>query len=342
MQPSTPSPPPIGWGLVGLGRLTSTSIAPAIAQQPGMRIAGCAGSSLAKAQAFARQFDGSVAHADPEALAADPAVHVVYVCTPNALHAAPVLAAARHGKHVLCEKPLALDPAEAREMVAACERAGTILRVAHQIRLEPVMRRLRAIVASGELGDIRAISFERNGPMADPVRAPRAAWRMEAAQGGALFDMALHLLDLVQWVTALPFREVAGLSHPDRAQGLPDETVTVLARLGETCQATVRATRELPFARNDLVIQGTLGMAATSALRWAERYTVSITTRQGTRHEEFPAGNAYLAEVVAFAGEVRGTRSDLPDGREALALVDATDAILRAIATRRTLPVDAR
>jgi 1,5-anhydro-D-fructose reductase (1,5-anhydro-D-mannitol-forming) len=335
-------PQVIGWGLVGLGRLTSTSIAPAIRDLPGMTIAACLGSSPEKSRAFAERFGVASVHVSAEALATDPTVHAIYVCTPNALHAEPVVAAARHGKAVLCEKPLALDVAEARAMVEACERAGVVLRVAHQIRLEPVMRRIRDIVASGELGDIRALSFERNGPLADPIRAPRAAWRMDAAQGGALFDMALHLLDLAQWITAQPFREVAGLSHPDRALGVPDETITVLARLGDGCQATIRATRELPCARNDLVIQGTRGMLATSALRWADRYTITLTTPEGRREESFPACNAYRAEAEAFAGELRGIRSDLPDGREALALVDTTEAILRSIDSRRTLPVPAR
>ncbi len=331
----------IGWGLVGLGRLTTNSIAPAIRDLPGMTIAACLGSSPDKSRSFAEAFGVASVPASVEALAADPAVHAIYVCTPNALHAEPVLAAARHHKPVLCEKPLALDDAEARAMVEACERAGVVLRVAHQIRLEPVMRRIREIVAAGELGQIRALSFERNGPLADPVRAPRAAWRMEATQGGALFDMALHLLDLAQWITAQPFREVAAMSHPDRALGLPDETVTVLARLGDHCQATIRATRELPCTRNDLVIQGTRGMLATSALRWVDRYTITLDTPEGSREESFPAGNAYRAEVEAFAGEVRGIRSDLPDGREALALVETTEAILRSIESRRTLPVPA-
>lgn len=67
--------------------------------------------------------------------------------------------------------------------------------------------------------------------------------------------MAVHLLDLVQWVSGLPYREVSALSHPDRRAGVPDDTVTVLAQMGEACQAVARATPEMPCVRNDFVVK---------------------------------------------------------------------------------------
>ena len=328
------SPPKVRWGVIGLGRIVDQWIAPAMSASPGSELVACVGSSIEKGRAFAAQHQGVSAHETAEALAADPSVDAIYVATPNALHGEPVFAAARHRKHVLCEKPLSIDPHEARQMVAACRNAGVVLRVAHQIRLEPVIQRLRAVVASGELGELRAISLERNGP----ISTQRAPWRLEVKQGGALFDMAVHLLDLVQWVSGLPYREVSALSHPDRRSGVPDETITILAGLGDACQAVVRATREMPCVRNDFVLQGTRGMASTSALRWTDRHVLTITMPQGTREEVFTAApSAYRLEIDAFERALRGEQTDLPTGDEGIGMVDLTCAITQAIDTRSTV-----
>ena len=326
----------VRWGVVGLGRLVEQWMVPALTQGAGSELVACLGSSPEKTRAFAERHGIAGVHDDPESLAADPAVDAIYVCTPNALHGAAVFAAARHRKHVLCEKPLSIDLAEAAAMAEACHKAGVVLRIAHQIRLEPAIRRLREIVRSGELGELRAVSLERNGPMG----GARAPWRLDVRQGGALFDMAVHLLDLVQWVSGLPFTEVAALSHPDRRAGLPDETISVLAMLGTGCQAVVRATREMPSVRNDFVLQGTRGMAATSALRWTDRHVLTITTPEGSREETFTAApSAYRLEVEAFESELAGTRTDLPDGESGVALVEVTRAIMQSIDERRTVPV---
>jgi predicted dehydrogenase len=326
----------VRWGVVGLGRLVEQWMVPAIAQSPGSELVACLGSSPEKTREFAARHGVPGIHDDPESLAADPSVDAIYVCTPNALHGAAVFAAARHGKHVLCEKPLSIDLAEAVAMTAACRDAGVVLRVAHQIRLEPVIRRLREVVQSGELGELRAISLERNGPMG----GTRAPWRLDVRQGGALFDMAVHLLDLVQWVSGLPYTEVSALSHPDRRSGLPDETVTVLAMLGTGCQAVVRATREMPTVRNDFVLQGTRGMASTSALRWTDRHVLTIATPEGSREETFTAApSAYRLEIDAFEAELAGRHTDLPDGESGVALVEVTRAIMQSIDERRTVPI---
>jgi predicted dehydrogenase len=330
---------PIRWGVVGLGRLVEQWIVPAMVASPGSELVACLGSSPAKTRDFAARHGVPGVFDDPESLAADPSVDAVYVATPNALHGAAVFAAARHRKPVLCEKPLSIDLAEATAMVAACREPGVVLRVAHQIRLEPVIQRLRDVVRSGEIGELRAISLERNGPMG----GARAPWRLDVSQGGALFDMAVHLLDLVQWVSGLPYAEVSALSHPDRRAGLPDETITVLAMLGDSCQAVVRATREMPSVRNDFVVQGTRGMAATSALRWTDRHVLTITTPEGTREEAFMAApSAYRLEIEAFERELAGQRTDLPDGESGIALVEVVNAITRSIDERRTVPIASR
>ena len=319
------------WGIVGLGWVSTEFVAPAIAASAGSRLVACATRDPAKARALG----ADRAYATHDELMADPDVDVVYIATPNALHKDAVLAAGRAGKHVLCEKPLAMSAADARDMARACERAGVVLRVAFQIRTEAILHRVREVVRSGELGELRSIAFERMAPLTQP-----GEWRRDPAQGGILFDVATHQLDLIPWMTGLRYREICAFSHPDRRAGVTDDTIAILARLGETCNAVVRASREIPYAKNDLVIEGTLGMLATSALRWADDYTLTITTAAGTRVEAFRRTATYEREVQAMESELRGDRSVLPDAGEATYMIEVAAAVIASIQERQAIALD--
>ena len=322
-----------GWGVVGLGWAAADFVAPAMVQL-GSRLAACVGSSPEKARAFAQRFGVERAHDDLDSLLHDPGVDAVYIALPNALHHAAVLAAARAKKHILCEKPFAMNVAHAGEMVAACRAAGVILRIAHQIRLDSAIVRAREIVRSGRLGRLAEISLERGS--ANPARK---TWRLDNAQSGVIFDVGVHLLDLIQWVSGQHFVEVSAFSHPDRRQGKSDDTVTVLGRLEGDCHALARATREVASAENNLIIEGAEATLVTSSLRFAKEHVVRVRDKDGVTEERFAASAAYALEVSAFEGEVRGERSMLPDGEESMQTVAVTQAVLKSIEERRIVAV---
>ena len=144
--------------------------------------------------------------------------------------------------------------------------------------------------------------------------------------------MGVHLLDLIQWISGQQFVEVSAFTQPDRARGQPDDTVTVLGRLDGNYQAVARATREVASAQNDLIIQGEKATLVTSALRLAKEHVVTIRDTADAEETRFAASAAYALEVEAFANELRGIRSDLPDGRDSAQLVAVTDAVLQSIA----------
>jgi 1,5-anhydro-D-fructose reductase (1,5-anhydro-D-mannitol-forming) len=327
-------PSPIRWGLVGLGWVASDFVAPAMVQSPSSRLAACLGSSLAKGRAFAERFGVERVHGDLDALMHDPDVDAVYIALPNALHHEAVLAAAREHKPVLCEKPFAMTVAQAREMVEACRAAGVLLRVAHQIRLDAAIGRAREIVRSGRLGRLAAITFERTSGL-----AIRTSWRHDVAQSGVLFDVGVHLLDLIPWISGQHFVEVNAFTHPDRRQGVPDDTVTILGRLDGDCHAVARATREIACAENNLIVEGTEATLITSALRFAPEHVVRVRDQTGTTEERFPASPAYALEIYAFEGELHGEPSVLPDGEDSVRTVAVTQAVLQAIDQRRSVAV---
>jgi 1,5-anhydro-D-fructose reductase (1,5-anhydro-D-mannitol-forming) len=326
----------VRWGIVGLGWAAVDFVAPAMVKSPGSQLAACLGSSVDKGRVFAERFGVERVHSDLEALMHDPDVDAVYIALPNAMHHAAVLAAARGKKHVLCEKPFAMTVAHAREMVTACHAAGVILRTGHQLRLDASIGRAREIARSGRLGRLVAISIERASGLGS-----RTSWRLDVAQSGVIFDVGVHLLDLIQWLSGHPFVEVSAFSHPDRRRGEPDDTVTVLGRLDGDCHAMARATREVASAENNLIIEGSEATLITSALRFAGEHVVRVRDRMGLTEERFPASPAYELEIVAFEGELRGEPSPLPNGQDSVQTVAVTQAVLQAIDERRSVAVEA-
>lgn len=333
---SSEIPAPVRWGLIGLGWVASDFVAPAMVKNDSSQLAACLGSSVEKGEAFAERFGVERVHRDLEAIMHDPEVDAVYIALPNAMHHEAVLEAARGKKHILCEKPFAMNVAHAHEMVEACHDAGVILRIAHQIRLDAAVGRARGIVRSGRLGRLAAISLERASGLA--VRTP---WREDVSQSGVIFDVGVHLLDLIQWVSGQQFAEVSAFTHPDRRLGRPDDTVTVLGRLDGDCHAVARATREMASAENNLIIEGSEATLITSALRFAREHIVRVRDAAGTTEERFAASPAYTWEVLAFEGELRGERSALPDGRDSVQTVAVTQAVLQSIEERRVVAVPA-
>ena len=327
--------PPLRWAVVGTGWVAADFVAPGIVKSPGSRLVACLGSSADKSRAFAAKFAVPHAHGDLAGLLANPEVDAVYIALPNAMHHAAVLAAARAGKHILCEKPFAMQSAEAREMVEACDHAGVVLRIAHQIRLDAAVARAREIVRSGRLGRLAAVSLERASGL-----GARLSWRNDFAQSGVIYDVGVHLLDLVQYVTGRRFVEVSAFSHPDRREGSPDDTITVLGRLEGDCHALARATREVGNAENNLIVEGAEATLVTSPLRFAREHVITIRdARGGFAQERFEASPAYDLQVAAFEADVRGQRSLLPDGKDAAWTVAVTHAVLQSIHERRIVTV---
>jgi 1,5-anhydro-D-fructose reductase (1,5-anhydro-D-mannitol-forming) len=325
---------PLRWGVVGLGWAANDFVAPGIVKSPGSALVACLGSTPEKSRAFADKFKVTRTHPDLASLAADPGVDVVYVALPNAMHHAAVLTLARAGKHILCEKPFAMKIEHAREMVKACRDAGVVLRIAHQIRLDAAVVRAREIVQSGRLGRLAEISVERASGIGS-----RLSWRNDFEQSGVMFDVGVHLLDLIQYVSGQRFVEVSAFTHPDRRDKKPDDTMTVLGRLEGNCHALAKATREVTGAENNLLIEGDKATLITSALRFAKEHVVTIRDANGSTEERFPASPAYEWQVQAFETDVRGGRSLLPDGEDSLYTVAVTSAVLQSIDERRIVTV---
>jgi predicted dehydrogenase len=195
----------LGWAVVGLGKFATEQVLPAFAACARSRLAALVSGSPDKARAVGARYGlGPRAvydYAGFDRLRDDPAVDVVYVVLPNALHAEYVARAARAGKHVMCEKPMATTVADAEAMVGACRAAGRRLMVAYRAQFEPHNRAAIAAARAGEIGAIKAVVADHGRPL-DP-NDPADRWRMkrDLAGGGSLVDVGIYGLQAARYVT---------------------------------------------------------------------------------------------------------------------------------------------
>src|SRR4051812_15968350 len=166
-------------GVVGLGRAFSVML-PALAGDPRVTLVAGADPRPEARRRFAADFSAAT-YETAEQLCADPAGEVVYVASPHEHHAAHTILAAQHGKHALVEKPMALTIADCQAMIAAAGRANTTLIVGHSHSFDAPVRRVRALIESGEFGAVRMINAIN---YTDFIYRPRRAEELDAAQGG--------------------------------------------------------------------------------------------------------------------------------------------------------------
>jgi predicted dehydrogenase len=189
---------PLGWGIVGCGDITNKAVAPAINAHPQSTLVAFCSTSKERAADFAARHGAKRAYDDLARFLADPEIQAVYVASPVYRHLPETVAAAKAGKHVLCEKPMALDSAECLQMIEACRQQGVSLAVAYYRRYYPKNRKIKELLDQGALGKVVLARAALTGNY-DPDPTDPKYWRIDPAKsgGGPIADVGSHRLDLL-------------------------------------------------------------------------------------------------------------------------------------------------
>jgi predicted dehydrogenase len=281
---------PIRWGVIGTGGIASTFAGDLPLLEDAEIVA--VGS---RSQSGADRFGIANRHASYEALVADPEVDVVYVSTPHPFHHANALLAIRAGKHVLVEKPMTLNAAEARELVAAARSADVFLMEAMWTRFLPHIVEIRTLLLSGTLGDIRTVTADHGQWF-----APDPAHRIFAPElgGGALLDLGVYPVSFASMVLGAP-ASITSASDP-AFTGVDGQTSVVLRYAAG--QHAVLTTTSSAMTANRATIVGTEARIEIDSVFYRP-VSFSVIRRDGTttRHEYERVGHGlrYQAAEVA-------------------------------------------
>lgn len=188
----------LNWGLIGAGDIVRKRVAPAINEIEDCKLIAVTRNRAELAESFAKEFGAEKWFADWRELLKDEEVEAVYIATPVFLHKAQTIAAAENGKHILCEKPMALNAKDCEEMIAACEANNVKLGIAYYRRFYPVIRRIKEIIASNEIGKISVAQMNAFEFFDLSPEHPRF-WLLEKEKsgGGPMMDFGCHRLEVL-------------------------------------------------------------------------------------------------------------------------------------------------
>lgn len=336
------------------------------ARVAGAKLEALATSTLASAERTAEQL-GYTRALDAEALIAE-GLPVVHVCTPNGSHVDYARAALRAGSHVICEKPLATNADDARELVEEAARLGRPGAVPFVYRYHPMVREMRARLASGEAGALLTVSGQY---LQDWLLCPGDDnWRVATSAGGpsrAFADIGSHLVDLVEFVTGDRIARLVAATrtvHAERGGRTVEneDAVALTVELASGSIGSMLVSQVAPGRKNGLVLEIA---GSTESLRfeqedperlWVGRRGHSLLLRRDpdmqtgdvARLSSVPAGhsqgyqdafNSFVADAYAVAaGE---TREGLPTFADGLRAAVITDAVLESARTRSWVEVSA-
>ena len=215
-QAATP-PRKIGYAIVGLGYYATHQIMPNFANTQHSRIVALVSGTPAKLEQYGAQYGVPASHrysyADFDRIRDNPDIDAVYIVLPNALHAPYTIRAAQAGKHVMCEKPMAVSVAECEAMIAACRKAGKKLMIGYRSRFEPYNKLAIDLARSGHVGPTRFITAEHGFPIKPDQ------WRLDRALsgGGSMMDIGIYSLNAARYLTGEEPVEVSAMESTDRS-----------------------------------------------------------------------------------------------------------------------------
>jgi 1,5-anhydro-D-fructose reductase (1,5-anhydro-D-mannitol-forming) len=320
---------PLGWGIIGTGGFADNATAPAIrALGADGALVGVVSRSRERADAFAARHGARRAYTDYGDLLRDREVDIMYISTPNAQHPEQALAAARAGKHVLCEKPLALTVEDARRMVDAFEAAGLKLGTHFQTRHHTAFAETKRLLDQRAIGDVILVQIE----VSSGAGALRS-WRADPALAGlgSINNIAVHPYDLLRYLLHSEVREVAAMTDVGRTREL-ERMALALLRFENGAMAYVNANQKVAHFQPDIDIYGTAGrIVGTNCTRpFRDDGELRVLTAQGEEVSRHSSRDAVVRSVAAFNDAVRRDREPNPSGLDGLRSVQLTDAVVRS------------
>lgn len=320
----------IRWALIGASTIADEWMVNAIRSQPDGTIETIVSGSADRAREFAQKHGIASFSTDLDAVLADPAIDAVYISSTNEKHLPQVLAAAKAGKHVLCEKPLALAPDEAARMIEACATHQVVLGTNHHLRCAAAHRKMRELVQSGALGTPLYARVFHAVSLPPHLRG----WRIERpdAGGGVILDISVHDVDTLRFVLDDEPVEVSAMTATGTmgTAGLADGVMGII-RFKKGVLAQIHDSFTVPYAPTGLEIHGSEGsLFARDVMTQRAVGEVELRTANGTQSIDIAHGDLYVTSVAQFHRAIRNGEGPAASG------VDGYRSLVAALALAKS------
>ena len=303
----------IGWAIVSTGRHVDAWVAPAIGLAEDTQLVAVYSRDQERAEAFASKHGAQVAYTSLEALVEDSRVDVVFIASPNFLHAPYTTIAAQAGKHVLVEKPMAVSVDEAVDMVRTCRAQGVKLGVGFHLRHHPGHQEARRLIGEGVLGTITLVQAQWGGGLRGRTEipfevfqearsGPRSTWWVQPAGVGgawAMMAMGVHCVDLLRFLLGQDVVEVAALTDGQRQDSPLERLATMCLRFNGGALGMVCCGSRMPDSKNDATLYGSHGrMVLGDSVRAALQGSLEVVSDTVNTTLSYATGHARLVQAA--------------------------------------------
>ncbi len=326
----------VKWGVLGVAKIATEKVIPAMQRGSVARIEAIASRDAARARDAASALGIAKAYGSYEELLADPEIEAIYNPLPNELHVPWTERALAAGKHVLCEKPIALDAEEARRLVAARDKSGKLVAEAFMVRFHPQWRRARDIVRSGEIGEVGAIQTLFSYRLLDGGNI-----RNKPPGGGGLYDIGCYAILTARYIFAAePTRLVAALEIDPKFG--TDRLASAILEFPGGRHLTFSASTQLA-GHQRVTIAGAAGrievqVPFNAPIDRPSKITVDSgvdLVGSGARVEEFATCDQYTLQGDAFSRAILGEEKPEYPIEDAIANMRVIDACFRSAKSGR-------
>lgn len=299
----------IRYGIIGFGAFAERVIMPAIRSSKNSELVAIQKRSLDMAKWKAQEHNVTFYFDSVEALAQSSEVDAVFIVSANSQHHKETLISAKEKKHVLVEKPMAINLLQANEMLIACENAGVRFMVGHMLRFSPLINRMKEIIESGILGEI---TFAQSHFIYDVTMSQRK-WVLnkEAAGGGPLFDIAVHSLDTIRYIlNGDNVESISSFANPKPTDSSVEKSNLLSLQFSKGTIASIFTSYETSYRQSFIELFGTKGSLSAYNFTPSNVYT-TLEIKKGMNgsiekieREEFNIPDLYKLEVEHFSDSI--------------------------------------
>jgi predicted dehydrogenase len=335
----------VRWGVLGASHFALMASIPAMQKAPLVEVVALSSRSLEKAKKAAAQVGVPVAYGSYEELVSDPNIDAIYNPLPNNLHVPWSIKAARAGKHVLCEKPIALTAAEAAELLQVQKETGKLIAEAFMVRYHPQWQVVAELVKSGRIGAVRAVqtAFSYTNTDLDNIR------NQKEVGGGALYDIGGYAINTARLVFGTEPKRAVGLCDLDPESGC-DRLTSAILDFGSGQATFVVGTQHVPYQR--VHVFGTKGhieveipfnaphdrpckVYVDEGFEGAPDFTVARSSDDRRELVPVPAANHYTLQGQLFSQAILSGAGVQNDMQAAVANMKVIDALFRSSSSGR-------
>lgn len=329
----------VKWGFIGASNIARQYVLNGVSARGEGEVVCVMSSDEERGKAYAKETGIPRSTTSLEELVGDAAIDAVYISTTNELHNSQAMAAARAGKHVLCEKPLALQTHEARDMVEACREAGVVMGTNHHLRNAGSHRAIRSAIRAGRIGRPIAARVMHAVHLPDHLQG----WRINnpGAGGGVILDITVHDADTLRFVLdddpveAVALGQAAGMAQA----GLEDGVMSVIRfRSGLIAQCHDAFT--IGYAGTGFEVHGTQGsLIARDVMTQEPVGSVRVRTDSGEEELAFDSTNLYTHSLALFHRALRGEGQPSATGEDGVWSLATALAVQESVETGRSVSV---